>query len=37
MQRRRLDPLQVAGLGTALPPGSAGGGRHPEAMNPRWD
>jgi aryl-alcohol dehydrogenase-like predicted oxidoreductase len=35
--RISLSPAELASLDDALPPGSAVGGRYPEAMNPRWD
>jgi aryl-alcohol dehydrogenase-like predicted oxidoreductase len=35
--RVSLSAGDLAALDTALPPGSAEGGRYPEAMNPRWD
>jgi len=32
-----LSPAEIASLEGALPPGSAEGGRYPEAMKPHWD
>ena len=32
-----LSPAEIASLDSALPPGSAQGGRYPEAMKPHWD
>jgi aryl-alcohol dehydrogenase-like predicted oxidoreductase len=32
-----LSPAEIASLDSALPPGSAEGGRYPEAMKPHWD
>jgi aryl-alcohol dehydrogenase-like predicted oxidoreductase len=32
-----LSPAEIASLDQALPPGSAQGGRYPEAMKPHWD
>ena len=32
-----LSAAELASLDSALPPGSAQGGRYPDAMKPHWD